>query len=235
MFKKISIILSMLALVPLIAGCLEIEERVSIAPDGESALRFKMRMSIPAEMKKKKGNPAEEAKGKFKEVGKSVEGIELTKVDVKDEYGQMVLTLGLKANSFAALSNAYDTFPKDEEKDKAPDKDDELEKVFSKDGFYTIRKKGNRLVIERKIGTKKQKKKAKGKEKDAEMLSTMLGGVTMRFDLEVPSKVISSNAEEVDGQTLHWVIPLAYLDGHQVTLRAEIEATPELAKVLTGK
>ena len=234
MLKKIAAVLSLIIILPLLAGCFEVEERVSIAEDGVSKLDFKMRLVLPDDQKKK--NPMDEAKGKLGNVGSGVEGVTVENFEVKDEYGQMILNLDLKADSFSALKNAYATFPKEEKKKGAkPEPGDQIEKVFSKKGFYTIKKSGKKLVIERKIGTKGKKKKSKGKDKDIEMLMSMLGGIMLRFDLVLPSKVISSNAEEVYGNTLHWVIPLQYLDGHVVTLRAEIESTPELAKAILRK
>ncbi len=232
MSKRKLLFLSLLLMLPLLAGCLEIEERVSIAPDGVSTLDFKMRLAIPGEQKK---GQAEEARSKLGDVGSGVDGVEVVDFGITDQYGQMVLNIDLKADSFSALQNAYATFPKEKKKGKKPEPGDEIEKVFSKEGFYTIKKKGNKLVVERKIGTARKKKKAKGEEKDVEMLMAMVGGIMLRFDLKVPSKVISSNAEEVDGDTLRWVIPLHYLEENRVTLRAEIESTPELAKALLKK
>lgn len=235
--KRFMLIMLCLVLLPLIAGCLDIEERVSIAPDGTSRMKFKFRMALPEQTKKKK--PEQEVKTKLQEVGSGVEGLEVENLGIKDEFGQMIVYLNLKANSFEALRSAYDTFPKnDKKRDRNnPEPGDQIEDVFSKKGFYTIKKKGRNLIIERKLGTKKKrkKKKAKGKEEDLGTMMAMLGGITLRFDLEVPSRVISSNAEEVNGNVLHWVIPMQYLDTHKVTLRAEIESTPELTKALLRK
>lgn len=232
MLKKTLFVLSLLLTLPFLAGCLEIEERVSIAPDGESNLKFKMRLTIPGEAKK---NPLEEAKAELGSVGSGVEGVEVVDFGIKDQYGQMVLNIDLKANSFSALRKAYGTFPKEKKKGKKPEPSDEIEKIFSEKGFYKIKKRGKKLVIERKIGSSRKKKKAKGKDKDIEMLMSMMGVITLRFDLQVPSKVISTNAEDVDGNTLHWVIPLSYLENNKVTLRAEIESTPELVKAILKK
>jgi len=231
MSRRTIFFILMILTLPLLAGCLEIEERVSVAADGVSTLDFKMRLAIPGE--KKKGQ-VDEVREKLGGVGSGVEGVEVVDFGIKDQFGQMILNIDLKADSFSALKNAYATFPKEEKKGKKKEPGDVIEKIFTKDGFYSIKKKGKKLVIERSIGMK-GKKKAKGDEKDVEMLMAMLGGIMLRFDLKVPSKVISSNAEEVDGNLLRWVIPLHYLEENRVTLKAEIESTPELAKALLRK
>jgi hypothetical protein len=233
MFKRIALALSLILALPILAGCLEIEERVSIAEDGVSKLNFTMRLVVPADQIKK--NPMDEAKGELSNVGSGVEGITVEKFEVRDEYGQMILDLDLKADSFNALRNAYATFPKEKKRGKKPDGGEVIEKLFSKKGFYAIKKKGKNIVLERRIGIKRKKRKSKGEDKDIDALMSMFGGIMLHFDLMVPSKVVSSNAEDVYGNMLRWTIPLNYLDGHEVTLRAEIESTPELAKAIFKK
>jgi hypothetical protein len=236
MFKRVALALSLVLLLPILSGCFEIGERVSIEPDGTAGLDFKMRLVVPEDQRKKK-NPMEEAKGELSNVGSGVDGVTIEKFEVKDEYGQMILDMDLKADSFKALRNSYATFPKPDKSGKKAEGGEVIEKLFSKKGFYTMKKKGKKIVIERKIGIKRRKRKPKGKDKDKdiEALLSMLGGIMLHFDLVVPSKVISSNAQDVYGNTLSWVIPLNYLDGHEVKLRAEIESTPELAKAIFKK
>ena len=235
MFKRIAMAVALVLALPIMAGCLEIEERVSIEPDGTAGLDFKMRLVVPADQMKK--NPMDEAKGELSSVGSGVDGVTVEKFEVRDEYGQMILDLDLKADSFKALRNSYATFPKPDKSGKKAGGGDVIEKLFSKKGFYTIKKRGKKLVIERKVGIKRRKKKSKGKDKDKdiEALMSMLGGIMLHFDLVVPSKVISTNAQDTYGNTLRWAIPLNYLDGHEVKLRAEIESTPELAKSIFRK
>jgi len=223
--KKI-IFLSLLLILPLMAGCLDIEERVVIMPDGSSALKFKMRMAIPVEAKKK--NPAGEIQEQLSTVGSGVDGVRMVDFGIEDKYGQLIFSMNLQADSFSALRKAYATFPRSTKKKRKKSGNDIIDQIFSKKGFYSIKKKRDKLVIERTIGLKKKRKKSK--DEDLDMLVSMMGAISMHFDLEVPSRVLSSNAEEVDGNTLHWIIPLQYLENNRVTLRAEIEATPELIK-----
>ena len=50
----------------------------------------------------------------------------------------------------------------------------------------------------------------------------------IRFELFVPTKVITTNAGEVFGQDLRWESNLGYMLKNPLQLSVEIESTPEL-------
>lgn len=234
MIQRILCAASLIITSTLIAGCFEIEERVSIAPTGESSMVFKLRMSTPEDSK----STSDDINKKLDGVGKGVDGVTIAEMGAKDIFGQKIFSFGLKAPSMKAMQRAYSTFPKEEKKGDAQ-KDalnKNIDSVFSEKGFYSVKSKGKNLLITRTFGSEVKAKKKKGKKDEmqgfAEMMNMMTGGAKFRFDLEVPTKVISSNAESVDGNILHWVIPFEYIQRHKVVLTAEIESTPELTKAL---
>lgn len=228
MFKRILAVLVVLALSISMVGCLDIEEKVALKNDGTTFLTLKVRLMM-------EGKGVKSDSTDIQDLGKGISGIEVVESSTKSIYGQTISIVTIKGSNFSAIKKAFATLPKG---DKQEQKD--IGEVFSEKGFYNIKAKGNRLVITRTInkinmGDKAAKGKKKKDDFGAEMASMMFGGIAMRFDLEVPTKVISSNAENQDGNTLHWVIPLSYLQKNKVTLQAEIESTPELTKSITGK
>lgn len=228
MIKKLTNILFALLIITSTAGCLEIEETTSISPNGECNMSFTMRVSAPA-------NKTKDVKKKMREEGmedmaKNLDGVTLIDHSVKEIYGQIVTNLKIHANKCSQLGNFYENMPGDEKPGAKPD----MKGAFSKDNFYKFKKRGKKIVITRTIGPLEGKKKKKKAKKDfgGEFAAMMLGGMKLRFELDVPTRVLKSNAEINEGSRLEWIIPLSYLEKHKVKLTAEIESTPELAKNL---
>ncbi len=211
----------------MLAGCIDIEERLNIDTNGFSTLRTKIRFTLP-EDKKRKVNIKEED---FADMG---DGLKDVTFDVKTEtlYGQLITTMTFRSDRFSALQDAYASLPKKEPGENEPS----FESIFSKRNFYKIKRKGKNLQITRTVGGRgKKRRKGKKDKLDSEIADMMLGMMKVRFDLDVPTRIISSNAESVDGQTLEWVLPLSYLEKKKVTLKAVIESTPELTQALLKK
>jgi len=215
-----------LFVIALLSGCIDIEERLNIDMNGFSTLRTKIRFTLP-EDKKRKVNIKEED---FADMGAGLKDVSF---DVKTEslYGQLITTMTFRSDRFSALQDAYASLPKKEPGENEPD----FDSIFSKRNFYKIKRKGKNLQITRTVGGGKKRSKGKKDKLGGEIADMMLGMMKVRFGLEVPTRVISSNAESVDGQTLEWVLPLSYLEKKRVTLKAVIESTPELTQALLKK
>jgi hypothetical protein len=231
MFKKTVSIVFLLIAATALTGCLDFEERVTINEDGSGKMRFKTRMVLPKDKKN------EEVK--LDEIGmtKGIDGVSILEITNKSNYGQTILSTTYAADKFLNLRNVYKGFPSDLSKEGGP----ELGGTFSEGSFYKIKKKGKNLLITRKLKKIKRKRKRSKRSKDSfqqvggEMAKMVMGGMKIRYDLEIPTRVILSNAEEVDGKVLHWVVPISYLGESEVVLTAEIESTPEMTKALLSR
>jgi hypothetical protein len=144
-----------------------------------------------------------------------------------------VIEIDATAPTFGKLASFYDPMVKKKEGEKSKEALDAL----TPGSFYSMKQKGDRITITRTfVPTKKKAKKKQSEEdKNAAAMMGLMGGPTMRFELTVPGKVLSSNAEDSSGGRLVWVIPAAYLQEHKVTLTAEIEVSPELVRALGKK
>ena len=210
----------------MLAGCFEIEEKVSILPTGEAMIQFLLRLPITG---KEEPSSQESPKQAVEELSKQLTGFSSVSLNATSPFGQTIVTVTAKAPSFAALAPFYVPLTKKKEGDTSKDALDAL----TPNSFYQMKRKGDRLMITRTFTPPPQKKKKMTEEeKNAAAFMGMFGGAFMRFELNIPGKVISSNAEEVSGSRLTWVIPMDYLQKNKVTLKAEIEATPELMQVL---
>ncbi|MFA4875289.1 MAG: hypothetical protein WC690_08110, partial [bacterium] len=156
---------------------------------------------------------------------------ESAKVTTREVFGQLITELSMKARSWKALAKTYDTLPKEQEK---KDQNVDVDQLFTEKGFYQLKNKGKTIQITRTFvpSNTKKKKEKKGEEGMGDLVSMLMGSIKLRLELDLPSDVVSSNAEEKDGRRLTWVIPLDYLSSHKVVLQAEIKATPELVKAL---
>lgn len=215
----------------LFTGCFELEEQVSIDPTGPASALIKLRLTLPQGQKADKGAKGIEIKSD--EIGKGIDGFESAKASVRELYGQIISEVTLKARSFKALAQAYNTLPR--EQGTPQNQEIKLDRLFTEKGFYQLKNKGKTILITRTFLPEKQATQKKKKDESggmADMVGMMMGSMQMRLTLKVPSDVVSSNAEDQDGRTLHWVIPLEYVSTHKVVLQAEIQSTPELVKAL---
>lgn len=207
----------------LLTGCFEIEEKVVLAPTGEGSIRLLVRIPIAA---KKEAPEDDSAKKTAEELSQELSGF--TSVDMRSDsrMGQTVVVVEAKAPSFSKLASFYGPLLKEKKGNKAS----ELGGVLTPKSFFTIKRKGNRLLITRTF-TPQPKKKKKGDkdDKDLAMLMGLMGSSFMRFELVVPGTVISSNAEEADGSRLTWVAPMEYLQNNKAVFQAEVELSPEAA------
>lgn len=230
MFRKLMTAVLLGAFGLTLAGCFEIEETVTIDPAGPVSSLIKLRLTMPQGQKKEKGAPGMEIKEAG--IGSGIAGFESVKVTTREIYGQLISEILLKARSFKALAETYNTLPKDQEQQN--EQGPKLDQLFTEKGFYQLKHKGNKIVITRTFlpsGKKPEKKKADDQGL-GDLMGMMMGSMQLRLELRVPSEVISTNAEEQNGRTLRWVLPIDYLSTHKVVLQAEIEATPELVKAL---
>jgi hypothetical protein len=210
-----------------LAGCLEVEEKVSLAPSGEGTIQFRMRLPIAMEGGgSTEVTPAQTAE----ELSKQLAGFRNVDVTSSSSFGQTIIAVKATAPSLVALAPFYGPLMKREEKEKSQDA---LASLTPKN-FYTMKRKGDRLIITRTFLPPPQKKAKKQteEEKNAAAFAGMMGSVFMRFTLEVPGKVLSSNAEEASDGRLTWVVPASYFQTNKVTFTAEIEAEPALIKAL---
>lgn len=226
MFRKICTAAAAIALCAMLAGCLEIEEKVSLSPDGPVSALLKIRLYMP------KGAKQEKPKAlNIKEdgIGKGIDGFESASVTTREVFGQFISEVSLKARSWKALAEAYDTLPREQEQ---KDQNDDLDQLFTQKGFWQVKDKGKTILFTRTFVPTEKKKDKKAEEGMGELVAMMMGSMKFRVTLDLPSDVVSSNAEERDGRTLRWVIPLDWLSAHKVVLQAEVKSTPELVKAL---
>jgi hypothetical protein len=207
----------------ILAGCLEIEEKVALLPTGEGTIRFLIRLPIAGKGELK---PKEDPAQVVRELSKELAGFTSVDLQTKTTLGQTVIELSAKAPTLAALGPFYGPLAKSKEGEK-PAKGLGM---LSPKSFYTMKRKGDRLLIARTLTPPKQKKLSKDEQELGAFVGAMSG--FMRFELDVPGKVISSNAEEVSGQRLTWVIPIDYLQKNKVQLRAEVAPPPEVLQAL---
>lgn len=215
------------ALSALLSGCLEIEEKVSIGATGASAMRFLFRIPIASQPGVKVDTNAREAAEKLTQ-----ELADLTDVGIREAsaMGQTAVIVEAKASSLRDLAAFYVPLLK-KGQEEGPDKASDLGNIFTPKSFYTIKRKGDRLFITRIFTPPKKKKAIKKEDKDLAELMGLMGSTFVRYELEIPGEVISSNAESVDGQRLLWVVPFEHLQENRVELRAEISAPPEVLAV----
>lgn len=216
------IVLGLLGFV--LAGCFEIEEKVTIAPTGEGTIRLLVRIPIAG---KKEASEDEGAKETAEELSQELSGF--TSVDMHSDstMGQTLVVVEAKAPAFAKLAAFYGPLLRQKKENQAS----ELGGVLTPKGFFTLKRKGNRLLITRTFTpVPKKKKKGEKGEKELAVLMGLMGSSFMRFELDVPGTVVSSNAEEASGSRLTWVVPMEYLQNNKTVFRAEVELSPEAAK-----
>jgi hypothetical protein len=226
MSKRLIAAAAALSLCALMAGCLDIEEKVTIQPDGPASALLKIRLYLP---KGGKDEAPPDLDIKAEGIGRGIEGFESATVTTREAFGQVISEIALKARSWKALAGAYDTLPREPEK---KDSGVDVDRIFTQKGFWQLKKKGNSILMTRTFVPAKKKKAKKADEGMGDLVAMITGSMKLRIELDVPSDVVSSNAEEQDGRALRWVIPLDWLSSHKVVLKAEIESTPELEKAL---
>lgn len=205
-----------------LSSCFEIEEKVTLAPTGEGSIALLVRIPIAG-----KGDASSDAgvKQTAEELSKELSGFTSIDMGSASAMGQTLVTVKATAPSFAGLAPFYGPLLKQHEKENQAS---DLGQVLTPKSFYAFKRKGDRLLITRTFTPPLQKKKKKTEEdKNAELLLGFMGGSFLRFELTVPGKVLSSNAEEASGSRLTWVVPMNYLQSHKVTFRAEVELSPE--------
>ncbi len=252
MIRRLPLFMSLFFLCIFISGCFEVEEKISIAEAGSVDMNLRIRFPISDKGGLKMDDPQQKLM-ELGELGKGISGIMVMGPTLETKYGQTIMQFGIKADSLKALAAAYDTFPKEEGAKPigaqcGADAMKGLENAFSSKGFYTISRKGRdslfirRVISEAPKKPKEVKKKKAGKKDEAfgvemaEMMMAMMGGgLKLRFDLTVPGTVLSSNAESVDGNAMHWVIPIDYIQKNRVVLEAVVKTSPELIERLMKK
>lgn len=230
MFRKLMVAVMLTAFGLTLAGCFEIEETVTMDPAGPASSLIKLRLTLP--QGQKKGKDAPDISIKEAGIGSGIAGFESVKVSMREIYGQMISEILLKASTFKALAATYNTLPKEQE--QQGEQGPKLDQLFTEKGFYQLKNKGKTILITRTFlpSGKKPGKAKKDEQGLGDLMGMMMGSMQLRLELRVPSDVVSTNAEERNGRTLRWVVPIDYLSTHKVVLQTEIQATPELVKAL---
>jgi hypothetical protein len=210
-----------------ISACFEVDETVVMNADGSGKADIMVRMAMSDSKKSDSVTPTTTM---LEGVGMRP-GLTVATPKVVQGIGQTVMTVSVSAAKFANFAGLYQQDGKGGDQSSK-----EVRDAFSKNGFYTLKKVGkDRLRITRTfLPTKAAKKEsAKGKKKDALDMDfgSMMSGFC-HFDLNVPTQILSHNADSVVGNTIRWVVPMMYLQTHKVQFVAEIAATPELLKGL---
>lgn len=211
-----------------ISACFEVDETVVLNADGSGKTDIGIRMAVDVS---KKENSTKPTTTMLEGVGMG-QGLTVATPKMTEGMGQTVMTVSVTAQKFSNFAGLYKQDAKSGDTDSR-----EAHDAFSKNEFYTIKKVGkDRLKITRTfLPTKAAKKEAaKGKKKkdglDMDFGSMMSG--FCHFDLNVPTQIYSHNGDSVVGNTIRWVVPMAYLQTRKVQFSAEIAATPELLKGL---
>lgn len=207
----------------LLSSCFEIEEKVTLAPTGESSIALLVRIPVAGKGKAPDGADAG-ARQTAEELSKELSGFTSVDMATSSQMGQTVVAVKATAPSYEGLAPFYGPLLK-QQKEGKKDTTSDLGQVLTPKGFYTFKRKGNRLLITRTFvpQAKGKKKKQSEEDKSAEMLLGFLSGSFMRFELTVPGKVLSSNAEEVSGSRLTWVVPMGHFQNNKVVFKAEVE------------
>lgn len=222
---RLSLTLVLLFFMLTAAGCFEIEEKTYINEGGGCDMSFVMRFTSPSE-KKGKELQKELKSDELQKTMKDLNGVSMTGFEVKNSFGQIVLSMKFHTDECSKLAKVHANIPDEMDKEGGSG----MKTAFSEDNYYKFKKKGSKIEITRTIGPIDTGKTEKKDQLGNELASMMLGGMKLRFELDVPSKVISSNAEDSSNNTLSWVLPLSYLQKNKAVLRATIESTPELEK-----
>lgn len=228
MLKKCLQLVMILVIGGSISACFEVDETVVLNADGSGKADIAIRMAMDDS---KKSDSVKPTITMLDGVGMG-QGLTVATPKLVQGMGQTVMTVSVAAQKFLNFTSLYkqDTKSGDQSSKEARD-------AFSKNEFYTIKKVGkDHLKITRTfLPTKAAKKDApKGKKKNDGLdmdFGSMMSGFC-HFDLNVPTQILSHNGDSVVGQTIRWVVPMAYLQTHKVQFSAEIAATPELLKGL---
>lgn len=216
----------------LLSGCFEVEEWVRVGANGATALTTKLRLGFS---KQGQSAGALEISSELGTLGKGVQGVRVQGAKTEEKNGQVIVSVSAEADRLKDFAAFYRKVPPKEGGNKGvPD----IGAIFSKGSFYQAKRNGNRIHITRTLQpvTKATpKKKGKDAKMSDDMAQMMMGGVFMRFALTVPGKIVASNAETVDGQTLTWIYPMPFLSKQRTELWVDVEATPETGQALLGQ
>lgn len=231
MKKSLWFVPILIALSTLLIGCFEIEEKVTLTPDGAGIIRFLVRLPIAA---KPEATGEDDTKTAMEKLSQELGGFTSVDVQTLPSMGQTAIAIEAKAPKLSSLAPFYNPVSKNM-KGKESGQGAELGEVLVSKNFYALKKKGDHIVITRTFLPPKKKKKQKEEDKNLSALMGFMGSSFIRFELEVPGTVVSSNAESVDGSRLTWVVPLSYFQDHKVVLQAEVKAAPDVITALVGK
>lgn len=230
MFKKCLQLAMILVIGGAISACFEVDETVVLNADGSGKTDIAIRLAVDDS---KKTNSMTPSTTMLEGVGTS-QGLTVAAPKMTQGMGQTAITVSVSGQKFSDFAGLYKQDAKSGDQSSKEARD-----AFSRNEFYTIKKVGkDRLKITRTfLPTKAAKKEAsKGKKgkKDNPLdmdFGSMMSGFC-HFDLNVPTQIYSHNGDSVVGNTIRWVVPMAYLQSHKLQLTAEIAATPELLKGL---
>lgn len=229
MFKKYVQLIVVLVVAMSLAACFEVDETVVLNADGSGKADIGIRMAVDNSKKTDSTKPTVTL---LEGLG-TAQGLSVAAPKLVDGMGQTVMTISVSAKKFSDFLGLYKQDVKSGDTDSK-----EVRDAFSKNEFYSIKKLGkDRLKITRTFLPTKFAKKETAKNKKAKSdgfdmdFSSMMSGFC-HFDLNVPTPILSHNGDSVVGNTIRWVVPMAYLQTHKVQLVAEIAATPELLKGL---
>lgn len=228
MRKKFLQMMVILVMGAAISACFEVDETVVLNADGSGKTDIGIRMAMDDSKKTDSMKPSTTM---LEGVGMRP-GLTVATPKIVQGMGQTIMTVSVSADKFMNFAGLYKQDAKGGDSSSK-----EVRDAFSKNEFYTIKKLGSdRLKITRTfLPTKAAKKEAAKDKKKKDGLdmdfSSMMSGFC-HFDLNVPTQIFSHNGDSVVGQTIRWVVPMAYLQTHKVQFSAEIAATPELLKGL---
>lgn len=223
----------------LLAGCVQIDEWTSVATTGVTTVHTLVRVAIGKSKTPKAAlsdNPFENAQALEKD------GITVVEHSSTMQHGQMLMHIVLQAPALRAFAHIADLIADSKAAPPTDPTTPDVMKAMRESTFFQVRAKGNRLHIERRFAQTKVKTPAvakthakhHGKKSGLEDLfgggdvaDMMLGGFNLRYGIALPSAVLASNADLVDGNIAQWAFPVTAMQHEKITLWVEVANTPE--------
>lgn len=258
--KKILRYLALVPLFLYLQGCIQLEEVTQLAADGSAKVQFMFRIPLDENKDKnkqlkedleKQQQDIEKIKQKLsaENTGKKVK-IENASAELKDGYARIAIRyFAPRLNDLKEFYKDFDlSMPGDEKSaQKAPVEKKKAETVIAGGDFEIKKLKNGNILITRfftppppeKKKVEKEKSDTSDKDKEKSDPISGLGSpesmlyemMSFRFELIVPTEVVSSNAHQQVGQSLRWVVNMGTLMNKPFKMTAEIKANPELEKL----
>jgi len=209
--KKIKISLSLLTLSILLFGCLDYKEKMKLNPDLSGELSFNVGISEQLfNMGGKSGDMKEFDEDKLKENYSNKEGIRFISSRSYSESGNRWIEIKVGFDSIQALMKSTT---------------DSTQRGMI--GFISINENNKgEITFSRKIFGNKTNQDTIADELSKNMMEMMFGNYTWKYELTLPGKIISSNADSVNhaNSTIYWSFPLSKISSEKlmtVTFRTE--------------